>query len=95
MILGGIIGGTTTESDRGAVVGSILGGLLGSSQPSTSTRIIGYTSQRVCHDINVPVEATRKMSIVHWKRNNLRGHFVSEDEHWVGQSVYVDVPWDQ
>jgi outer membrane lipoprotein SlyB len=94
MIIGGIIGGTATESDKGAVIGSILGGLLGSSQPSTSTKIIGYASQKVCYDINVPVEATREMNIVHWKRNNLRGHFVSENKHWVGQSVYVDVPWD-
>ena len=95
IIIGGIIGGTSTKSDQGAVVGSILGGLLGQSQLSTSTQIIGYISQRICQDVNVPVEAKREISIVHWKRNNLRGHFLSEDKHWVGQSVYVDVLWGQ
>lgn len=89
MIIGGILGKGVSGNDDGAAAGAVIGGIIGADKANkTSTT----SNERVCNNVNVPVEVNKSEYIVHWKRNNLRGHFMTEKRHFVGDKVYVDVP---
>ena len=56
MILGGLSGKAISGNDNGAAAGAVLGGLIGAdkgSQSKTEQRVVGYTTERQCRDVNV------------------------------------------
>lgn len=56
MLLGGLSGKAISGNDNGAAAGAVIGGLIGAdkgSQAKTEQRIIGYTTERQCRDVNV------------------------------------------
>ena len=91
-IIGGLIGGTSRGNDAGILPGVIVGGLLGSTTPGAQKqKIIGYKSQQVCNTVYQPLNQQVQTQIVHWKYGNQRGYFYSNEKHYVGQTVMVDV----
>ena len=91
-IIGGLIGGTTKNSDSGILPGAIIGGLLGSTQQPRSRRVVtGYRMEEVCNNVSVPISSNSEQYIVHWKWNHKRGYFYSNFTHFVGQTVQVNV----
>lgn len=91
-IIGGLIGGTSKGSDSGILPGMIVGGLLGSTTPGAQRqKIIGYKTQEICNTVYHPINQQVKSQIVHWKYGSKRGYFYSNQKHFVGQTVMVDV----
>lgn len=87
VIIGGILGKIIGGNDKGAAVGAILGGIQQGSQKKHN----GYGYDVVCELISEPVKRKIQMFIVHWKYKGHRGHFYTEQVHYVGHTVYVDV----
>jgi len=92
MVLGGIFGHALSGNNDGAAAGAVLGALVQndrSNNQSTGRFIAGYEDREVCDIVSVPTTVKAYRYVVHWKKRNMRGHFFSKKERFVGEIVKV------
>ena len=53
-IIGGLIGGTATESDKGAAIGAFTGGVIAAEKGKK--RIVGYRTEEICNPRQVTTQ---------------------------------------
>ena len=56
-IIGGLLGGTATDSDKGAAIGAFTGGVIAAEKGKK--KIIGYRQEEVCNPQQVTTQTTR------------------------------------
>ena len=92
MVLGGIFGHALSGNNDGAAAGAVLGALVQNDKAnsqSTGRYIAGYEDREVCDIVTVPTSVKEYRYVVHWKKTNMRGHFYSKKQMFVGQIVKV------
>ena len=53
-IIGGLIGGTATESDKGAAIGAFTGGVIAAEKGKK--KIVGYRTEEICNPRQVTTQ---------------------------------------
>ena len=92
MVLGGIFGHALSGNNDGAAAGAVLGALVQNDKAnsqSTGRYIAGYEDREVCDIVTVPTSVKQYRYVVHWKKSNMRGHFYSKKERFVGEIVKI------
>ena len=92
MIIGGIFGHALSGNNDGAAAGAVLGALVQNDKAnsqSTGRYIAGYENREVCDIVTVPTSVKQYRYVVHWKKSNMRGHFFSKKERFVGEIVKI------
>ena len=92
MVLGGIFGHALSGNNDGAAAGAVLGALVQNDKAnsqSTGRYIAGYENREVCDIVTVPTSVKQYRYVVHWKKSNMRGHFFSKKERFVGEIVKI------
>jgi hypothetical protein len=92
MVLGGIFGHALSGNNDGAAAGAVLGALVQNDKAnsqSTGRYIAGYENREVCDIVTVPTSVKQYRYVVHWKKSNMRGHFYSKKQRFVGEIVKI------
>ena len=92
MVLGGIFGHALSGNNDGAAAGAVLGALVQNDKAnsqSTGRYIAGYENREVCDIVTVPTSVKEYRYVVHWKKTNMRGHFYSKKQRFVGEIVKI------
>jgi len=93
MVLGGIFGHALSGNNDGAAAGAVLGALVQNDKANSQQSgryIAGYEEREVCNIVTVPTTVKEYRYVVHWKKNNMRGHFFTRNKREVGEIVKVN-----
>lgn len=56
-IIGGLLGGTVTDSDKGAAVGAFTGGVIAAEKGKK--KVVGYRQKEICNKQNIVKQTTK------------------------------------